>query len=108
METTLNPVTQLYCTTHPAMGTEYSLYLYAPSREEAAAIAEPIFAEVDRVDALLSNYRPGSELSRINREAFDHEPGSFSRCRPLPSAFWRPAWLGANDRTVPSIFRSEN
>jgi FAD:protein FMN transferase len=73
METTLSPVTQLYCTTHPAMGTEYSLYLHAPSLEEAAAIAEPVFAEVDRVEALLSNYRPDSELSRINREAFDHE-----------------------------------
>ncbi len=70
---TLNPVTQLYCTTHPAMGTEYSLYLYAPSREQAAAIAKPVFEEVDRVDALLSNYQPDSELSRINREAFDHE-----------------------------------
>lgn len=73
MDTTLNPIAQLYCTTHPAMGTEYSLYLYAPSCEEAAAIAEPVFAEVDRVEALLSNYQPGSELSRINREAFDHE-----------------------------------
>ena len=73
MDTTLNPAAQLYCTTHPSMGTEYSLYLYAPSREEAAAIAKPVFQEVDRVDALLSNYRPDSELSRINREAFDHE-----------------------------------
>jgi FAD:protein FMN transferase len=73
MDTTLNPVTQFYCTTHPAMGTEYSLYLYAPSREEAAAIAKPVFDEVDRVDALLSNYRPDSELSRINRRAFDDE-----------------------------------
>lgn len=73
METTLNPVTQLYCTTHPAMGTEYSLYLYAPSREEAATMAKPVFDEVDRVDALLSNYRPDSELSRINRHAFDDE-----------------------------------
>ena len=72
-DTTLNPVTQLYCTTHPAMGTEYSLYLYAPSREQAAAIAKPVFEEIDRVDALLSNYRPDSELSRINRQAFDHE-----------------------------------
>ncbi len=71
--TTLNPAAQLYCTTHPAMGTEYSLYLYAPSRENAHAIAKPVFEEVDRVDALLSNYRPDSELSRINREAFDHE-----------------------------------
>ncbi|HTU50677.1 MAG TPA: FAD:protein FMN transferase [Acidobacteriaceae bacterium] len=71
--TSLNPVTQLYCTTHPSMGTEYSLYLYAPSREEAAAIAKPVFEEVDRVDALLSNYRPDSEISRINHEAFEHE-----------------------------------
>ena len=70
---TLNPVTQLYCTTHPSMGTEYSLYLYASSREAAAATAKPVFEEVDRVDALLSNYRPDSELSRINREAFDYE-----------------------------------
>ena len=73
MDATLNPVTQLYCTTHPAMGTEYSLYLYAQSSEEAAAIVEPVFTEVDRVEALLSNYRADSELSRINREAFDHE-----------------------------------
>lgn len=72
-DTTLNPVTQLYCTTHPAMGTEYSLYLYAPSREQAAVIAKPVFEEIDRVDALLSNYRPDSELSRINRQAFDQE-----------------------------------
>ncbi len=71
--TTLNPVVQLYCTTHPAMGTEYSLYLYAPSREEAEAIATPVFQEVDRVDGLLSNYKPDSELSRINHEAFAHE-----------------------------------
>jgi thiamine biosynthesis lipoprotein len=71
--TTLNPVKQLYCTTHPAMGTEYSLYLYAQSREEAAATAKLVFEEVDRVDLLLSNYQPSSELSRINREAFAHE-----------------------------------
>lgn len=65
--------TELYCTTHPAMGTEYSLYLYARSREEADSIARPVFQEVDRVDGLLSNYQESSELSRINREAFEHE-----------------------------------
>ncbi|MHB1675146.1 MAG: FAD:protein FMN transferase [Acidobacteriaceae bacterium] len=73
MDTTMNPGPQLYCTTHPAMGTEYSLYLYAPSSEDAEAIAKPVFEEVDRVDGLLSNYQPGSELSRINREAFQHD-----------------------------------
>ena len=47
------------------------MYLYAPSREEAEAIAKPVFEEIDRVDGLLSHYRPDSELSRINHEAFD-------------------------------------
>lgn len=70
MDTTINPAMHLYCTTHPAMGTEYSLYLYARSRDEAESIARPVFQEVDRVDGLLSNYQPSSELSRINREAF--------------------------------------
>jgi thiamine biosynthesis lipoprotein len=69
----MNPGLQLYCTTHPAMGTEYSLYLHARSREEADSIARPVFQEVDRVDGLLSNYQESSELSRINREAFEHE-----------------------------------
>jgi thiamine biosynthesis lipoprotein len=73
METSMNPDLQLYRTTHPAMGTEYSLYLPARSREEAESIAKPVFQEVDRVDGLLSNYQPGSELSRINREAFQHD-----------------------------------
>jgi thiamine biosynthesis lipoprotein len=74
METpAMNPVTQLFRTTHPAMGTEYSLYLYAPSNQEAEKIAAPVFQEIDRVDALLSNYRPESELSRINHEAFEQE-----------------------------------
>jgi hypothetical protein len=72
--TTVNPVARLYCTTHPAMGTEYSLYLYAPSREEAESIAKPVFEEVDRIDALLSNYRPDS----------DNRSGDFSLSRKLP------------------------
>lgn len=64
---------QLYFATHPAMGTEYSLYLYARSREEADSIAALVFWEIDRVDGLLSNYRESSELSRINREAFQQD-----------------------------------
>lgn len=59
----------LYASLHPAMGTEYALYLYASSCEEAEAAAKPAFDEISRIDELLSNYREGSELSRINREA---------------------------------------
>ncbi len=107
---TLNPAAQLYCTTHPAMGTEYSLYLYAASREEAAATAQPIFEEVDRVDALLSNYRPDSELSRINRQAFDHEvttdPETF---RFLATCLaWSERSHGAFDISVGKLMRVWN
>jgi thiamine biosynthesis lipoprotein len=51
------------------MGTVFTIYLYAADNEQAAADFEMAFAEVDRLDATLSNYLPGSELSRINRNA---------------------------------------
>ncbi|MGC1869998.1 MAG: FAD:protein FMN transferase [Acidobacteriaceae bacterium] len=107
MDTTLNPVAQLYCTTHPSMGTEYSLHLYAPSREEAEAIATPVFQEVDRVDALLSNYRPDSEFSRINHEAFDRavttDPETF---RFLATCLdWSERSQGAFDISVGKLMK---
>lgn len=60
---------QLFTITHPAMGTVFTLYIYAGSREEADAKANPVFDEIDRLDDLLSNYKETSELSRINRLA---------------------------------------
>jgi len=51
------------------MGTTVEVYLYAPSSVRAAALLEAAFAEVERVEAALSNYRPTSELSRINAAA---------------------------------------
>jgi thiamine biosynthesis lipoprotein len=105
--TTLNPVKQLYCTTHPAMGTEYSLYLYAQSREQAESIAMPVFQEVDRVDGLLSNYQPSSELSRINREAFQQavttDPETF---RFLETCLrWSEKSRGAFDISVGKLMK---
>jgi thiamine biosynthesis lipoprotein len=60
---------KLYTTTHPAMGTVYTLYLYSADPEAAAAISADVFDEIDRIDQLLSNYRDTSELSRINQNA---------------------------------------
>jgi FAD:protein FMN transferase len=107
MNTSLNPVAQLYCTTHPAMGTEYSLYLYAGSRDEAESIAHPVFQEVDRVDELLSNYQPSSELSRINREAFQQavttDPETF---RFLETCLaWSERSRGAFDISVGKLMK---
>jgi thiamine biosynthesis lipoprotein len=60
---------QMFTQSHQAMGTVFTMYLYAVDGQHAAANFEMAFEEIDRLDATLSNYRPGSELSRINRSA---------------------------------------
>lgn len=51
------------------MGSEFRIACYAPNRKLAAGAVTAAFDEVRRVDALLSHYKPESELSRINRNA---------------------------------------
>jgi thiamine biosynthesis lipoprotein len=60
---------RMFTTVHPAMGTDFTLYLYGTDAARAAEISDEVFDEIDRVEQLLSNYRESSELSRINREA---------------------------------------
>ncbi len=60
---------RLFSQTRPAMGASFTIHLYAADQRRAAALFDMAFEEVERVEALLSNYRPSSELSRINREA---------------------------------------
>jgi FAD:protein FMN transferase len=98
---------QLYCVSHPAMATEYSLHFYAGSQEAAEEIAEVVFQEIDRVEELLSNYRESSELSRINREACDGEvttdPETF---RFLEASLeWSARSHGAFDITVGKLMK---
>lgn len=54
---------------HPAMGTQFTLFLYSANQTDAAAEADEVFDEIDRLEQLLSNYRDTSELSRINAHA---------------------------------------
>jgi thiamine biosynthesis lipoprotein len=51
------------------MGSEFRIACYAETKKLAAGAVTAAFDEVRRVDALLSNYKQDSELSRINREA---------------------------------------
>jgi len=51
------------------MGSEFTIDLYAPDQETAEQWMALSFEEIDRIEDLLSNYRPTSELSRISREA---------------------------------------
>lgn len=59
----------LFSESRPAMGTTFEIHLYAADRVRAAELFETAFEEIERVEAALSNYRPTSELSRINARA---------------------------------------
>jgi thiamine biosynthesis lipoprotein len=52
-----------------AMGTSFSLVLHGPARASLEAAASAAFAELHRLDRMLSNYLPDSEWSAVNRSA---------------------------------------
>jgi len=52
-----------------AMGSTYSIQLYGYDRVKMEAAADAAFDEVRRLDDLLSNYKPDSEWSQVNRHA---------------------------------------
>ena len=52
-----------------AMGTVFEIVAYDSSPGHAAAAIDQAFKEIVRLDELLSNYNPDSELSRLNRTA---------------------------------------
>ena len=51
------------------MGSTYSIALYGYDRIQMEAAADAAFDEVRRLDELLSNYKPDSEWSQVNRHA---------------------------------------
>ena len=53
------------------MGTEVSVYFWHEDEGRGTAIVEEIFAEVDRINALMSTYVESSRISDINRRAAD-------------------------------------
>src|SRR5438874_539834 len=60
---------ELFVRSQPAMGTTFTIYLYAANETQASAAFDVAFEEVKRLEETLSNYRDSSELSRINRLA---------------------------------------
>ena len=99
---------QRFHQTHPAMGTIFAIDLYAPDQATADQDMTLAFNEIDRLEALLSNYRPSSELSRISREAGSApvvtDPETF---RFLDrSIYWSRLSGGAFDITVGPLLRA--
>jgi thiamine biosynthesis lipoprotein len=58
-----------YEASHEAMGTVFTVAAYGRDAVFLSEVANEVFEEIDRLDAQMSNYQPGSELSVINREA---------------------------------------
>jgi len=54
------------------MGTVFEVVAYDDSLHHAAAAIDEAFREVTRLDEFMSNYKPDSELSRLNRTAHFH------------------------------------
>jgi thiamine biosynthesis lipoprotein len=52
-----------------AMGSAYSVVVYGEDRTHMEEAVDAAFEEVHRLDEMLSNYRPESELSEVNRAA---------------------------------------
>jgi thiamine biosynthesis lipoprotein len=52
-----------------AMGSTFSVALYGFDRNKMEAAADAAFEEARRLDDMLSNYKPESEWSQVNREA---------------------------------------
>ena len=55
-----------------SMACEYAIEAYGRDAEALPRILAEAFDEVDRIDRLMSHYKPDSPLSRINREADRH------------------------------------
>ena len=55
---------------HAAMGTVFSITAYGSNSERIQLSFARCFREIDRLDNLMSRYKPESELSTLNREAF--------------------------------------
>jgi FAD:protein FMN transferase len=70
-----------YEASHQAMGTTFTLVAYGSNSTYLSEVAGQVFQEIDDLDDQMSNYKPESELSSINREAARHavivEPGLF-------------------------------
>ncbi len=52
-----------------AMGSAFSIVLYSDDSAKMERAIDAAFSEVDRVEALLSNFQPESEWSLVNRQA---------------------------------------
>jgi thiamine biosynthesis lipoprotein len=91
------------------MGTDASAEVYARTEAGAEQALDEIREALDHVDATMSNWKPDSELSRLNRDAADgpvvvEDPDLF-RCIQMSMKYAR-ATRGAFDPTVGPLMQA--
>ena len=72
------PAPRLVERARPAMGSELRLSAWTADEAAAVAVFETVFAEFERLESLMSVWRPGSDILRLNAAAGDH-PVAVSR-----------------------------
>lgn len=89
----------------PLLGTMVNLTVIAESREKAVLAAEAAFAEIGRIESLMSPYAKGSDITRINdgayRQPITISPETFALISKSKD-IWRESG-GAFDITFASI-----
>ncbi len=99
---------ELFVQSRNAMGTVFTIYLYAHDGELAGVLFESAFEEIERLEEALSNYRATSELSRINRlaaeQAVTTDPEVFALLQTSLAYSRRSA--GAFDVTVGPLMQA--
>jgi len=91
-----------------SMGTTLDLVVHAKYRERALDASEAALSEVERVEALLTTWRPGGELARVDA-APTGKPVAVSAelVETLALVFaWVPRTQGAFDPTVLPLVRA--
>jgi FAD:protein FMN transferase len=86
-----------YEASHPAMGTVYTVVAYGQDRAALAETVDRVFDEIDRLDARMSNYKPESELSTVNREAATHPVACSPELFALVQYSWRASEQSGGD-----------
>jgi FAD:protein FMN transferase len=91
-----------------SMACTYSIVAYGTDAKQMRQIVDAAFAEVDRIDLLMSHYKKDSPLSQLNREAFQHavkvEPELFDFL--VDSLHYSKSSDGAFDITVGALMKA--
>src|SRR5216683_865789 len=76
-----------------AMGTVFEIVAYSNSAGRAASAIDQALDEVVRLDNVMSNFKPESDLSRMNREAHFHAVR-------IAADLWKAALAGGTTPTA--------